>query len=441
MSETTHIMPHNRDAEEHVLGAILIGAQALRDVSEILQPQHFYLKKHRRIYEAALALADQDQPVDTLTIADELGSDLDDIGGRARLHELVANATAASNAVHHANIVRDLAIRRDLITTGQNIARSGWEPTGDIRAALDDAESSVYGLTIGNVGGDLELMRDSLDATYADLEKPGGLITGTPVGLRDLDVLTAGLQPGNLVVVAARPGMGKSAIAITAIIHNAVQRGAPVALFTLEMSKQEINMRVLSQVAAVDLQAIRTRQWLTERDRRNIADARPILEAAPIYQDDTASLLLTDIRSRARRLKARHPDLSLVIVDYLQLMVAEQKHENRNQEIAHISRGLKILSRQLDTPVMALAQLNRGPEMRSDKRPLLSDLRDSGAIEQDSDIVLFLYRDDYYHGDKSDEPGVTEIIVAKHRNGPTGLVKTIWVKERAEFQSIPKEHP
>lgn len=422
------MMPFNLEAEERVVAACLSSPRALQDVSEILRPEQIYSGKLGSIYRACLDAAAAGEPVEVILLAETLQPEL-----VQRMRELLNAGYPAANAAHHARLVAAYHGRRELIRAGQEIARLGWD---DIPDSLNRAEQLVYDISVANDTGDLEPMRASLDYTYAELDKPGDIVTGTPTGLRDLDTLTAGLQPGNLVIAAARPGMGKSAIAINALVHNAIRRGKAVALFTLEMSKHEINQRTISQVSGIDLLAIRTRRTLTATGRRIIADARPTLERAPIHQDDTASLTLADIRSRARRLKARRPDLCLVVVDYLQLMLSERQQQTRNDEIAGISRGLKILARELETPVLALAQLNRGPELRHDKRPLLSDLRDSGAIEQDADLVIFLYRDDYYTGDKSDDPGVTELIVAKHRNGPTGLVRTRWVKERAEFQNL-----
>lgn len=426
---TDHVLPYNEDAETQTVGACLLDANARDAVSEILRPEHLYLGRLSRVYKTILDLQANGTAVDALIVEQAL--DPRDVGAA---HELVANVRATANAEHHARIVLDTHTQRRLIQVGQNIARLGWEPDGPAADTVDHAERLVSELAVERDPGELRHISQSLDETYRILDTPGGIVTGTPTGLHQLDRLTSGLQPGQLVTVAARPGMGKSALVTSTLIHNAIRKQRPAALFSIEMSEQEINQRVVSQVSGVDLMKIRTRNGLTPDDRAQIDRSRPIIEQAPIYTDDSANLRLADIRARARRHYRRHPDLALIAVDYLQLMIGEQA-DNRNHEIAHLSRGLKVLARELDVPVVALAQLNRNVEARHDKRPILSDLRDSGAIEQDSDLVLFLYRDDYYNP-TSDRTGVTELILAKHRNGPTGMVEVTWLKDRAQFTDL-----
>lgn len=422
-------LPYNEAAERAVVGACLTSERALDECAEILQPDHFYLKRLGGLYGSLLEMRAAGQPIDPLLAAQHVGDD-----SRMLIAELVAETTATANAPHHAGIVRDTMTRRQLIGVGQEITRLGWEPPDTTDDAIERAERAVSHIATERDPGELRHISESLDETFRALELPGGIVTGTPTGLVDLDRLTSGLQPGQLIVVAARPGMGKSALLTSVILHNTVRHQRATAVFSVEMSDQEVNQRLLSQQAGVDLMPIRTRNGLTQHDRDNLDRARPILENAPIFTDDTANLRLTDIRSRARRLHRKHPDMALVAVDYLQLLAADHG-DNRNLEIAYLSRGLKVLARELEVPVIALAQLNRQPEMRHDKRPMLADLRDSGAIEQDADVVIFLYRDDYYQPE-SDSPGVTEMIIAKHRNGPTGMVKTRWLKERAEFANL-----
>lgn len=425
------VPPQNLEAEEAVLGAMLLSPLAVDVASEDLRPDHFYRGTHAAIFQACVTVAGRDMPVNAITVAEELDSagELERVGGTARVSELAAMVSAASNVAHYTKIVRDHATRRSLIDVGQEIARLGREDARqDLDDALIDAEQLVWNLTSTQAPGELRHVAETLPHTFEQLDRPGGEITGTPTGLADLDKLTAGLQPGNLVVVAARPGMGKSALAIQSLLHTATENPKPAALFTLEMSAEEINQRLLSLLSRVPLMRIRTRNGLTPPDRTALGTARSMLEQAPVYVDDTVAARVVDIRARARRLKARQPDLALVVVDYLQLMIHDGTgRENREQQVAAISRGLKLLARELDVPVMALAQLNRLVEQRHDKKPILSDLRDSGAIEQDADVVLFIHRD------PDSEDDTAEITVAKHRNGPTGSTPVTWLRSRATF--------
>ncbi len=424
------VPPFNAEAEEHVVGACITSANARDSVAEILEPGQLHSTRLAAILDACLHAHDQGRNVDPVILAEQLA----DEQTVAKMRDLAASMYPAGNVAHHARIVRDHWTRRQLITVGQNIARLGWEPPDPLDQALAEAEQAVYDLTVQHEPGELRHVSETLPHTFQLLDRPGGEITGTPTGLTDLDRATAGLQPGNLVVVAARPGMGKSALALQASLA-ACRKDTPAALFTLEMSAEEINQRALSALSNVPLMRIRTRNGLTPTDRAALNQAGEHLQRMPLYIDDTVSARVTDIRSRSRRLKQRQPALGLVVVDYLQLMLTDAKHDNRNLEIAAISRGLKLLARELDVPVMALAQLNRNVEGRADKTPILSDLRDSGAIEQDADVVLFIHRDT---GEDADP--AAHLTIAKHRNGPTDQIRAAWLKDRAMFANLAEGH-
>lgn len=424
------VPPYNEEAEDRVVGAAITSARALQTVAEALPVAHLYQPRHQRILQAAIGLHDRGEPVDLVTLSETLQAQ--DFQTARELHA----ATYPTLSIgHHCQIVSDYAIRRRLIDVGQTIASSGWEPDGPIPDMLGNAEQLVYDLTSQSEPGELRPIRDTLPETFAQLERPGGEITGTPTGITELDRITAGLQPGNLILVAARPGMGKSALAIQTAHHVAVHHGLPAAVFTLEMSAQEVNQRLLSLDARVPLMRIRTRNGLTPPDRSDLDSSRRTLEAAPLHTDDTVSARLVDIRARSRRMKQRHPDLALIVIDYLQLMLTERA-ENRNTEISVLSRGLKLLARELQVPVVALSQLNRNVEHRGkNAAPMLSDLRDGGSLEQDADVVIFIHRKE------TDEGDVTALLtVAKHRNGPTGEAEVAWVKRRAMFGNLAPEH-
>ncbi len=420
------VPPYHEDAEDRVVGAAITSARALETVAEYLQPQHIYQPRHQRILTAALGLHDRGEPVDLVTLSEALASS--DLTTARELH---AATYQTSNVEHHCQIVTDYATRRRLIEVGQTIASSGWEPTGPMPDMLGEAEQAVYDLTSQSEPGELRPIGDTLAETFEILDRPGGEITGTPVGIAGLDTITAGLQPGNLVLVAARPGIGKSSLAIQACHHAAVKLGRPVALFTLEMSAQEINQRLLANQSRVALMKIRTRNGLTQVDWQDLHAARTVLEQSPIYVDDTVSARLIDIRARTRRMKQRHPDLALVVVDYVQLMLTDHA-QTRDLEVSRLSRGLKLLAREVNVPVMALAQLNREVEKRGRGAvPILADLRDSGSLEQDADLVIFIHRKESESGD------VTALLtVAKHRNGPTDEIEVAWIKRRALFSEL-----
>ncbi len=434
------VPPQNLEAEESVLGAMMLSPGAIGAVSEVLSAGDFYRESHARIYLAAVELYGKGEPVDAITLADKLEErgELEQVGGRGYIKQLVTNVSATANAGHYARIVREMAMLRGLIRAGGEVARLGWERPGETSELVDRAEQIVFDLAQERVTTEFShieaLLKDSFERITA-LYEAGAELTGIPSGFRDLDKLTSGFQPGNLVVVAARPSMGKSALALGMAANLAVRHEIPVALFTLEMSKAEVTQRLMCSEAKVESQRLRTGKLLQD-DWPRLTAACDKLAKAPIYVDDTASVTLMEIRSKSRRLKSREPKLGLIVVDYLQLMTTGANAENRVQEVSQISRSLKILARDLDVPILALSQLSRAVEQRHDKRPILSDLRESGSIEQDADLVFFIYRDEYYKPEETDQQGLAEVILAKHRNGPTDSVKLSFLKRYAKFADL-----
>jgi replicative DNA helicase len=438
-SQTAPIPPQNLDAEESVLGAMMLSPGAIGAVSEVLDAADFYRDSHGTIYRAALALYARGEPVDAITLVDELEQrgELEGVGGRARVHELAALVPASANAGHYARIVREMATLRGLIRAGGEVAQLGWDRLGEPQDLVDRAEQIVFDLSQSRVSTEFShieaLLKESFERITA-LYEAGEEITGVPSGFRDFDRLTSGFQEGNLVIVAARPSMGKSAFGLCAASNIAIRHQLPVALFTLEMSKAEVTQRLMCSEAKVESQRLRSGK-LAPDDWPRLTAACDKLAKAPIYVDDTGSITMMEIRSKARRLKSKEPTLGLIIVDYLQLMTSGSNVESRVQEVSQISRNLKVLARDLDVPILAMSQLSRAVEQRHDKRPILSDLRDSGSIEQDADLVAFIYRDEYYNED-SDQQGLAEVILAKHRNGPTGTEKLSFLKRYAKFADL-----
>jgi replicative DNA helicase len=441
VASSAPVPPQNLEAEESVLGAMMISPGAIGAVSEIVDAGDFYRESHAKIYRAALALYAKGEPVDAITLTDELEErgEVEAVGGRVRLHELAALVPATANAAHYARIVHETATLRGLIRAGGEIARLGWERPGETGDLVDQAEQILYDLSQQRVTGEWseieELLKESFER-ITTLYESGVDLTGTPSGFRDLDRLTSGFQPGNLIIVAARPSMGKSALALCIAANMGVRHNVPVGLFTLEMSKSEVTQRLMCSEAKVESQRLRNGK-LQQDDWPRLTAACDKLAKAPIYVDDTGLLNMMEVRSKARRLKARHPNLGLIIVDYLQLLTPAHRRDSdgRVQEVSEMSRSLKILARDLDVPILALSQLSRAVEQRTDKRPILSDLRESGSIEQDADLVAFVYRDEYYNED-SDQQGLAEVILAKHRNGPTDSVKLSFLKRYAKFSDL-----
>ena len=437
--------PHDLEAERAVIGAMLVSEAAVAAVAERLSAEDFYSEVHRIIYGAMMRLYSRGDPIDQLTLTNELRSigEFERVGGRAYVFQIVESVPTAANAARYAEIVRGKALLRAVIDVGSRITEDAFREPEDVNEALDAAEQLVYNVSNRTLREHLapvsELAPGALEMIQRLYEQEGE-VTGVETGFEDLDRLTTGFHNSDLVVLAARPAMGKTAFALNAIWHAAGQKGMPVAIFSLEMSKEQLVQRLISQTTRIPAQALRSGNVKAEDWPRLVRGVAEV-SRAPIWIDDTAGVTLMEMRAKVRRLASQlgargAPPLSLVVIDYLQLLIGQgSRSENRQQEIAEISRGLKVLARDLDVPVLAIAQLSRAVEQRHDKRPLLSDLRDSGAIEQDADMVMFLYRDEYYNPE-SDDKGIAEVIVGKHRNGPTGKVQLAWMEQYTKFASL-----
>jgi replicative DNA helicase len=432
------VPPHSLEAEVSVLGSCLISKDAVVTALDLLKPDDFYRNAHRVVFEAVHALATANEPVDAVTVTEWLArhTRLEEVGGAAALYDLTDQVPTAANAAYYARIVRDRALLRRLIDAGARVTQLGYEPTDDALQTVDRAESIVYELAQTGNNGDFTPLNELLTESFERLEllsKERSEVTGLATGFDDLDRLTAGLQRQNLVIIAARPSMGKSGLALGIAEYVAIDTRKPVLLFSLEMSRTELVNRMLSSQARVDSGRLRTGR-LDDPHWRALGEALGRMSDAPLYIDDTPSITLLEIRAKARRLKQR-VGLDLVVVDYLQLMSSSKRSDNRVQEVAEFSRGLKMLAKELDIPVVALSQLSRQPESRTDKRPMLSDLRESGSIEQDADIVGFIYRDEVYDADSPDK-GTAELIIAKHRNGAVGKVQLAFLAHYAKFANL-----
>ena len=421
-----HLPPHNLEAEQSVLGAMLVNPNAIMAVGEILSADDFYRDTHRLIFRAASTLAERGEEVDVVTLSAQLERDgmLERAGGR----EFVP---AAANAVHYAGIVREQSVLRSLIRVGNEIAELGYQHPGDTHDLLDRCEQKVFAIQQQRTGRDFEHIRDVLLRNFEHLNSMDGDrgVTGIATGFERIDRLTGGLQKANLIVLAARPGVGKTSLALNIAQHVAAA-GRAVAVFSLEMSAEELGERLLCSIARVSSHKVRTGS-LSPDDHAKLVQAAGVLEKADIYIDDTAGLNMFELRTKARRLQSKH-ELSLLIVDYLQLMAGDGRADNRQQEVSNISRAMKQLARELRVPVIAVSQLNRAPEARADREPQLADLRESGAIEQDADMVMFIYEDPSDPASK----GVVKLKIAKHRNGPTGLVRLGFVRDYTQFRTL-----
>ena len=435
------VPPHNLQAEESLLGAMLLSKDAISVASEKLVAENFYKPAHGHIYEAITSLNAAGEPADPVTVAEELrrAGLLDAVGGPATLVTLQAATPAISNAARYATIIEEHALLRRLIGVAGEIAELSYSLPDDIGKTVDHAESLMFEVGQRRVTDSMAPIDDLLNANLDRLEmlhERGDAITGIPTGFNDLDELLSGLQPNALYVVGARPSMGKTALALGIASSAAIESSRPVLVFSLEMGQLELTQRMLCSEARVDSKKLRNGS-LNETDWSKIAHATGRLASAPIWIDDNPNLTIMEIRSKARRLKSRLGDIGLVVVDYLQLMSGRSSAENRQVEVSEISRGLKILARELECPVIALSQLSRQLEMRADKRPMLADLRESGSIEQDADVVMFIYRDDVYNPDSPDR-GTAEILVSKHRNGPTGMVRLAFLDHYTKFANMAK---
>jgi replicative DNA helicase len=429
------VPPHNVEAEESVLGSMLLSKDAIAEVLELLREDDFYRPAHRTVYRSVLGLYSHGEAVDAVTVAEDLRRNgaLADIGGAPFLHTLVASVPTAANAGYYARIVKEAGVLRRLIDVGTQIVQLGFETPQDTERAVDIAESLVYQVAQGRVTEDYHSLRDVLTGTLEAIERlheDHREITGVPTGFPNLDRLTSGLQPSNLIIVAARPAVGKSTFGLDVARHASVRAGVPTVVFSLEMSRTELVQRLMCAECTVDMQRLRTGR-MEESDWTRLTRSLGKLADAPLYIDDSPGTTMMEIRAKCRRLKQRH-GLGLVVVDYLQLMQPSKRFENRQQEVSEISRSLKLLAKELEVPVIAISQLSRQTEARSDRRPMLSDLRESGALEQDSDVVLFIYRDELYDPE-SPRKGEADLILAKHRNGPTDTVTVTFQGQYSRF--------
>ncbi|MGD9701528.1 MAG: replicative DNA helicase [Acidimicrobiia bacterium] len=431
------VPPHNLNAEESLLGALLLSRDAVGTAAELgVQASDFYKPAHQHIYEAIRVLAATGQPVDPVTVADELrrAGLLDEIGGSVALLEMQSATPAISNAGRYARIVQDTALLRRLIGVASDIAELAYQEPDDVSKALDQAESKVFEVAEQRVTDSTAQINDVLREVMDDLElvyTRGEAVTGVATGFTDLDELLTGLHGSQLLIVGARPSMGKTALALGIASHVAKTSGEPVLFFSLEMGHKELAQRILASEARVDSQKLRTGK-LDQADWSKIGSALGRLEV-PLFIDENPNVTVMEIRAKARRIKSRHGGLALIVVDYLQLMSGTGA-ENRQLEISEISRGLKILARELSVPVLALSQLSRNLETRADKRPMLADLRESGSLEQDADVVMFVYRDEVYNADSADR-GSAEIIIAKHRSGPIGTRRLVYLGAYTRFEN------
>jgi replicative DNA helicase len=438
------VPPHSVEAEQSLIGGLLLDNHAFDRIADLVGEPDFYRDDHRRIYRHVVKLIEAGRPADVVTVSEsiEVSEDKDRTGGTAYLGALAQNTPSSLNIRRYAELVRERAIQRRLAQVATEIAESALSPSGkEVGQLLDEAESRIF--EIGEVGArgsqgfkdikqELARVFQRLDQLYHSDNKSG--ITGVPTGLIDLDQMTAGLQPGDLIIVAGRPSMGKTALALNFAEHVAMDIGMPVAIFSMEMSGMQLAARVLGSIARVDQHKMRTAR-LSDEEWQRLSHAMGRLHEAPVFIDETPALNALELRARARRLKRQCGKLGLLMVDYLQLMSASTHGENRATEISEISRSLKALAKELDVPVIALSQLSRAVEQRNDRRPMMSDLRESGAIEQDADVILFIYRDEVYFPDKEEAKGRAEVIIGKQRNGPIGRVDLTFLGQYTRFES------
>ncbi len=433
------IPPHNEEAERSVLGAVMLNREVLFDVLEEVEADDFYNTAHKEIFNAINQLYRDNKAVDVLTVSEELKKRgvLQMAGGRAYVAQLTLDVPSTVNAVEYAKIVSEKAILRRMIAASEDITDKGYKATMDAKEILDYAERSIFSIAEKNQKNDYSDIQSVLLTNIQGIDeaaKNQGKVLGTPTGFKALDDKLNGLQKSNLIIIAARPAMGKTAFALNIAQQSAVKEGSVVLIFDLEMSKEQLGQRLLSSQARVESDKLQ-RGMLDKKDWDRVNLALDEMQKAKIYIDDTPGISLIEIRNKCRRLKAEK-GLDLIVIDYLQLMSSPEKGDNRQAEISAISRNLKLLAREMDCPVIALSQLSRAPEQRPDHRPNLSDLRESGAIEQDADVVIFLYRDDYYNKENSEKPGVCEINIAKNRSGPTDTIELTWVARYTKFSDM-----
>ncbi|HRT71357.1 MAG TPA: replicative DNA helicase [Syntrophales bacterium] len=436
------VPPQNLEAEQSVLGGILLDNQALNSVMEILRVEDFYSEAHRKIFAAILDISEKSRPSDLVTLNDYLRDkkQIDAVGGAVYLASLVDTVPSAANIVHYSKIVKEKAILRNLIGTATDILTKSYNAGSDVDGLLDEAEHAIFEISENKIKPSFSPLKDLIKDSFRTIERlyeKKELITGVPTGFEKLDEMTSGLQRSDLIIIAGRPSMGKTAFALNIAQRAAIESGIPVAIFSLEMSKEQLAFRMLSSEAMVDSQRLR-RGYPGETDWPKLTTAAGRLAEAPIYIDDTAAISVLEMKAKARRLKAES-GLGLLIVDYLQLMRAGGSRDSREQEISEISRSLKALAKELNIPVVALSQLNRQVEQRTNRRPQMADLRESGAIEQDADVIMFLYRDEVYNRTE-ENTGLAEVNIGKQRNGPTGTVKLVFLEKFTRFENPSREY-
>ena len=444
MSESTtaaeRTLPHNLDAERSILGAILVFNDAYNLAVQVVEPRDFYRDAHRRIFEGMISLNERNQAIDFITLKEELArnGDLDAVGGPSYVASLADGVPRATNVEYYARIVKEKATLRNLIFAANKILTNAYEADQESDLILDEAESAIFAVADDRLKAGFVAMKDLVRDSFPKIEQlfeQKQLITGVPTGFVDLDEMTRGLQGGDLIIVAARPSMGKTSLVLNISQHVAVQPKRTVGFFSLEMSKESLFLRLLTSEAQIDSHRLMSGA-IGQRDYPRISHALENLTAMNLFIDDTANIGVLEMRAKARRLQAEH-GLSLIVVDYIQLMSGRGRFENRTLELASISRSLKGLAKELNVPIVVLSQLSRAPESRSDHRPQLSDLRESGALEQDADLVMLIYRDDVYNKDPNNpDAGTAELIVAKQRNGPTGVVRLAFLREQTRFANL-----
>jgi len=439
-------LPHNLEAEKCVLGAILIDNEAFNHAAELIDSRDFFRDAHRRIFDRMVALNETSRPIDFVTLKDELGrsGELDEVGGPAYVAGLADGVPRSTNVEHYARIVKEKSTLRNLIFSANRIIAQAYDAEQEADMQLDEAEKAIFAIAEDRLRAGFvsigELVKSGFD-TIEKLHERKGLVTGVATGFDELDELTSGLQPADLIIVAARPSMGKTSLVLNIAQHVGTKTDKTVGFFSLEMSKEQLFLRMLTSEARIDAHRFRT-GVLGEKDYGRLSHALGTLADARIFIDDSASVGVLEMRAKSRRLASEH-GLGLLIIDYIQLMQGRGRFENRQLELASISRSLKGLAKELSVPIVALSQLSRAPESRSDHRPQLSDLRESGALEQDADLVMFIYRDDVYAKEETtqENQGVAEIIIGKQRNGPTGVVKLAFIKEYTRFENLEWKQP
>jgi replicative DNA helicase len=435
--------PQNLEAEQSVLGGILIENYAINKVMEVLGADDFYRESHRKIYKALIDLSERDEPADSITLTNELRKNghLDTVGGASYIASLIDSVPTAANIEYYVKIVKEKAILRKLIQTSTEIITQSYEDRGDVESFLDEAERAIFDISENRVRPSFYPIKDVVKDSFKILERlyeKKELVTGIPSGFKELDRMTAGFQPSDLIIVAGRPSMGKTAFCLNVAQYAAIQKKIPIAIFSLEMSKEQLGIRMLCSEAHVEGTKLRS-GFLTESDWPRLTIAAGNLSDALIYIDDTAALTILELRAKARRLKTEKGGLGMVIVDYLQLMKGRTRVESRQQEISEISRSLKALAKELNIPVIAVSQLSRKTEERTGNRPQLSDLRESGAIEQDADLILFIYRDEVYNrSPENPNRGKAELIIGKQRNGPIGQIELAFLDKFTTFKELYK---